>query len=83
MYGMMMVECVKDVIPNKLIMASPSLRLSLANSGPWLPETCEELRKEDEGRFPTRERWQTSEKQNPEAFYSCKKSKKVHSWSHS
>lgn len=56
MYVIMMVEYVKDFILNKLIMASPSLRLSLANSGPWLPETCEELRKEDEGRFPTKER---------------------------
>lgn len=56
MYVIMMVERVSDAILNTLIMASPSLRFSLANSGPWLPETCEELRKEDEGRFPTRER---------------------------
>lgn len=58
----MAVECVQKTMKNRTITASPSLRFSLANPGPWLPETCEEPLKDDEGRFTTRERWQTSEK---------------------
>lgn len=49
----MMVECVHDVIMTKTIKVSPSLRFSLANPGPWLPESCEELLKDDDGRFTT------------------------------